>query len=205
MKTLFSLCVSVFVLCFCTVCWAVQEPVEEVLFTLHDQEMGISIELAIPPRDHPWCRVVYLYENKKYDYQAWIPTGTKKVVRINEEGFVLENEDGSRRFRVAAGLAKYVKGGLYGSFFQAVKERPDLTDARFFNGDSNKEGFVAPHWVISWNEGERKHYRKFELYNGYWFDLEFTYNQNSTNDTLYEVMNEVVEIILDNSGFASRK
>ncbi len=194
MKNLCSIGMAIVLLLLSSVsCWA-QPSGEGGLsnLTLHDEVRGTSIVLEPLPEGHPWRDMVYIYYNEKYTYSALVPVDAAKVLLLpdNGDGFILENDETSKRLRVSAGFAEFLAGDMTSIFSEAIKKYPSLTSAQLVQDRADTSDVLESYFILSWEEADTIHYRKFEIKEGYWFDYEYSHKKSDKYDALKDYILE---------------
>ena len=174
-------------------CWA-QSSDEERLsnIILDDKARGTSIVLEPLPEGHPWRDSVYRYYNEKYTYTALVSIDVAKVLLLpdNGDGFILENDDSSKRLRASAGFAEFLGSDMTSIFCEAIKKYPSLTSAQLVQERAGTGDVLESYFILSWEEADTMHYRKFEVKEEYWFDYEYSHKKSDKYDALKDYILE---------------
>lgn len=194
MKTLRSIGMAIIILFLSSVsCWAQRDDEEKLSqLTLSDEVRGTSIILEQLPVGHPWRAAVYVYHNEKYTYSALVPADVTKIVLLpdNGDGFILENDDSSRSLRASAGFAEFMEDDMLSFYIKTIKKHPSLTSARLVQERAGTSDVLESHFILSWEESDTIHYRKFEVKEGFWFDYEYSEQKSNNYDALKDLMLE---------------
>jgi hypothetical protein len=131
--------------------------------TLKDDSTGKTVDL------YPLGGNFLVYSNTRFGYSVRFPHNYfTKVVLLpeNEDGIILESEDGEARLRVSGGFV-IGKGELRSSYDRACEAIGGEEEATYFEiGDD--------YWELGWMKGDTSHSRKFLINTegGVWSEIE---------------------------------
>jgi len=158
--------------------------------TLRDGETGNTVDLY-PTDDED----LLFYASNRFGYEIRVPKIFTKVVLLpdNEDGMILESEDGKAAFRVSGGFVM-IDGMLEESYDNALESIGGEDKAVYFDIGEDS-------WELTWWEGETFHRRKF-LMNGEetWGECEISY-QSVNNEAVYDPLDDIVHRAIESLAF----
>ena len=161
--------------------------------TLKDKNTGNTVDLypTVDEKD----KGLLFYGNNRFGYSVKVPEAFTKVILLpdNEDGMVLETEDGKAAFRVSGGFVMN-EGMLKESFDSALESIGGKDNATYFDVGEDS-------WELYWWKGETFHSRKFVI-NGEetWSDCEISY-QSSPDEGMYGPGDEIVHLSIQSLVF----
>ena len=136
--------------------------------TLKDGKTGNTVDLY--PTVDKEDKGLLFYGNNRIGYNVKVPEIFTKVVLLpdNEDGMILESEDGKAAFRVSGGFV-FDEEMLQESYLSTLESIGGEEKAVYFGIEENS-------WRITWWKGDTYHTRRF-LMNGEeaWADCEISY------------------------------
>jgi len=161
--------------------------------TLKDGDTGNTV-ILYPTDDEG----LLFYHNDRFGYEMRVPEIFTKVVLLpeNEDGMILESEDGKAAFRTSGGFVM-IDGMLGESYDNALESIGGEDKAVYFDIGEDS-------WELTWWEGETFHRRKF-LMDGeeVWGECEISYqsvNNEAVRDPLDEIMRRAIQSLAFGKG-----
>ena len=152
--------------------------------TLRDGNTGNTVDLY-PTWDEEDEGLLF-YGNNRFGYNVKVPEVFTKVILLpdNEDGMILESQDGKAVFRVSGGFVMD-EGMLRNTYDSALESIGGEDNATYFDIGEDS-------WELFWWKGDTFHSRRF-LMKGEeaWSDCSISY-ETSRNEETYDPFDEIV-------------
>jgi len=153
--------------------------------TLKDVDTGMTVTLYPPFLEEDIG--LFFYHNDRFGYSVRVPEIFTQVVLLpeNEDGMILESEDGKHRFRASGGFVLF-EDELQTSMESAKKYVEENVDGAMIFEKTGDDW-----WELSWWNGPEKGVRKFMTNGESWSECEITWPGQPRNapgeyDELFE-------------------